>query len=67
MSGSGKVALVTGASAGIGKASALALIAAGWSVVLTARRQEQLDAAVRESGAPDRALAVKSDVGDPRR
>jgi NAD(P)-dependent dehydrogenase (short-subunit alcohol dehydrogenase family) len=65
MSAAGKVALVTGASAGIGKASALALIAAGWSVVLTARRQEQLDAAVRESGAADRALAVKSDVGDP--
>jgi NAD(P)-dependent dehydrogenase (short-subunit alcohol dehydrogenase family) len=65
MSGSGKVALVTGASAGIGKASALALLRAGWSVVLTARRVEQCEAAVRESGAGDRALAVKCDVSDP--
>ena len=65
MSVSGKVALVTGASAGIGKASALALLRAGWSVVLTARRVEQCEAAVRESGAGDRALAVKSDVSDP--
>jgi len=65
MSGNGKVALVTGASAGIGKASALALIAAGWSVVLTARRGEQLEAAVKSSAAPERGLAVASDVGDP--
>jgi NAD(P)-dependent dehydrogenase (short-subunit alcohol dehydrogenase family) len=61
---SGKVALVTGASAGIGKASALALLREGWSVVLTARRVEQCEAAVRESGAGERALAVKCDVGD---
>ena len=63
--GNGKVALVTGASAGIGKASALALIAAGWNVVLTARRGEQLEAAVKSSAAPERGLAVASDVGDP--
>ena len=65
MSGAGKVALVTGASAGIGKASALALIAAGWNVVLTARRGEQLEAAVKASAAPERGLAVASDVGNP--
>jgi len=63
--GNGKVALVTGASAGIGKASALALIAAGWSVVLTARRAGELEAAVKSCAAPDRGLAVPSDVGDP--
>ena len=62
---SAKVALVTGASAGIGKASALALIAAGWSVVLTARRADMIEAAVRESKAPERGLAVASDVGNP--
>ncbi|HET7731743.1 MAG TPA: SDR family oxidoreductase [Usitatibacter sp.] len=62
----GKVALVTGASAGIGKASALALLAAGYRVVLTARRRELLDKAIAESGAaPGRALAVTADVGDP--
>jgi NAD(P)-dependent dehydrogenase (short-subunit alcohol dehydrogenase family) len=61
----GKVALVTGASAGIGKASALALLREGYSVVLTARRRELLDQAIVESGAADRALAITSDVGDP--
>jgi NAD(P)-dependent dehydrogenase (short-subunit alcohol dehydrogenase family) len=60
-----KVALVTGASTGIGKASALALLRAGWSVVLTARRLELLEKAVAESGAGPRALAVAADVGDP--
>jgi len=62
---SDRVALVTGASAGIGKASAQALIAAGWSVVLTARRADMIEAAVRESKAPERGLAVASDVGNP--
>ena len=62
----GKVALVTGASAGIGKASALALLAAGYSVVLTARRGELLERAIEEAGARDRALAVTADVGDPQ-
>jgi NAD(P)-dependent dehydrogenase (short-subunit alcohol dehydrogenase family) len=60
-----KVALVTGASAGIGKASALALLRAGWSVVLTARRMELLEKAIAESGAGSRALAVEADVGQP--
>jgi NAD(P)-dependent dehydrogenase (short-subunit alcohol dehydrogenase family) len=61
----GKVALVTGASAGIGKASALALLREGYSVVLTGRRLELLEKAVAESGAGERALAVKADVGEP--
>jgi NAD(P)-dependent dehydrogenase (short-subunit alcohol dehydrogenase family) len=66
MDAKGKVALVTGASAGIGKASALALLREGYRVVLTARRQELLDKAIAESGVgPDRALAVIADVGDP--
>ena len=60
-----KVALVTGASAGIGKASALALMREGYRVVFTARRLEMLEQAIAESGAPDRALAVAADVGDP--
>jgi NAD(P)-dependent dehydrogenase (short-subunit alcohol dehydrogenase family) len=65
MKASEKVALVTGASSGIGKASALALLREGYRVVLTARRQELLDKAVAESGAGDRALAITADVGDP--
>jgi NAD(P)-dependent dehydrogenase (short-subunit alcohol dehydrogenase family) len=61
-----KVALVTGASAGIGKATALALLKAGYRVVLTGRRMELLEKAVTDSGAPaGYALAVKADVGDP--
>ena len=65
MKASDKVALVTGASSGIGKASALALLREGYRVVLSARRQELLDKAVAESGAGDRALALTADVGDP--
>ena len=65
MSGAGKVALVTGASAGIGKASALALLAAGWRVVLTARRLENCEAAIREAGVgADRAIAVRANVAE---
>lgn len=67
MNSNGKVALVTGASSGIGKASALALLREGYRVVLTARRQELLDKAIADSGAgADRALAVTADVGDPK-
>ena len=65
MNSAGKVAIVTGAGSGIGKASALALLKEGWSVALAARRQEMLDAVVAESGAKDRALGVSTDVGDP--
>ena len=45
-----KIALVTGASSGIGKACALALLQEGWQVVLVGRRADALDAAVAEAG-----------------
>jgi NAD(P)-dependent dehydrogenase (short-subunit alcohol dehydrogenase family) len=61
--GKGKVAVVTGAGTGIGKAAALALLAEGWSVALAGRRSEMLQQAIAESGAGDRALAVVADVG----
>lgn len=60
----GTVVAVTGASAGIGAATARLLGEAGAQVVLGARRTERLDALVEEIG-PDRALAVSLDVRDP--
>ena len=60
-----KVAIVTGAGTGIGKHTALALLDAGYSVVLAGRRVELLEAVVEESGAGSRALAVQSDISDP--
>ena len=45
-----QIALVTGASSGIGKACALALLKAGWQVVLVGRRADALNAAAAEAG-----------------
>ena len=66
MASLGKVAVVTGAGTGIGKASALALLKAGWQVVFAGRRADVLEKALAEAG-PDRsrALAVATDVGKP--
>ena len=51
-----KVALVTGAGSGIGRGCALALLAAGWRVVLTGRRSDALESARAVAGlAGDRA------------
>lgn len=61
---SGKVALVTGASSGIGQRQAQALAAAGASVVLLGRRQQQLDdtvAMIESRGASAAALALDLD------
>ncbi|MFM1991536.1 MAG: hypothetical protein RJA99_4493 [Pseudomonadota bacterium] len=60
-----RVALVTGAGTGVGRAAALALLADGWKVVLAGRRAEPLQQVVAESGAGGRALAVTADVTDP--
>ncbi|MDM0112486.1 SDR family oxidoreductase [Variovorax sp. J22R133] len=61
-----RIAIVTGAGTGIGRAAALALLADGWSVALAGRRSEPLDAVASESGAGDRVLAVPTDVADPQ-
>ena len=60
-----KVAIVTGAGTGIGKAATLALLKDGYRVVLAGRRATPLDEVIALVGAPNRALAVVTDVSDP--
>ncbi|HWB96854.1 MAG TPA: SDR family oxidoreductase [Bryobacteraceae bacterium] len=61
-----KIALVTGAGSGIGRASALALQAAGYSVVLAGRRAEELERTISLAAAGGgRLLAVPTDVSRP--
>jgi NAD(P)-dependent dehydrogenase (short-subunit alcohol dehydrogenase family) len=60
----GRIAIVTGAGSGIGRAAALALLGDGWSVVLAGRRLEPLEQVAEESGAGARAFAVPTDVAN---
>jgi NAD(P)-dependent dehydrogenase (short-subunit alcohol dehydrogenase family) len=76
MSSTQKIAIVTGAGSGIGKAAALALFVDGWHVVFAGRRLDRLEQAIaeaadaRQSQARDtdfnpRAIAVQTDVKQP--
>ncbi|MFM2032171.1 MAG: hypothetical protein RLZZ297_936 [Chloroflexota bacterium] len=60
-----KTAIVTGAGTGIGRAATLALVAAGWQVVLAGRRAAQLHAVAAAAAAPQQTLVVPTDVSDP--
>jgi len=65
MASQGKVALVTGAGSGIGKAVALALLDAGYRVTLAGRRLESLECTAAQAGpGAGRALPVSTDVTD---
>ena len=66
MAAHNKVAIVTGAGSGIGKAVSLALLEDGYRVALAGRRQDALDKTVADAGeAGARALAVSTDVANP--
>jgi NAD(P)-dependent dehydrogenase (short-subunit alcohol dehydrogenase family) len=66
MTGSGRVAIVTGAGSGIGRQAALALLADGYRVGLAGRRREQLErTAELAGGAQEQALVLPTDVADP--
>ena len=65
MSSVQKIALVTGAGSGIGRRTTLALLKAGYSVVLAGRRVEALEATVEEAGvATSRTMVAPTDVTD---
>jgi NAD(P)-dependent dehydrogenase (short-subunit alcohol dehydrogenase family) len=65
MNSTPRIAIVTGAGSGIGKAAALALFREGYAVVLAGRRLDRLEAVAQEAGDAKRVLAVATDVTDP--
>ncbi|MGA2816108.1 MAG: SDR family NAD(P)-dependent oxidoreductase, partial [Xanthobacteraceae bacterium] len=58
-----KIALVTGAGSGVGRAAALALSREGYAVVLAGRRLDKLEAVVKEANGT--TLVVPTDVKEP--
>jgi NAD(P)-dependent dehydrogenase (short-subunit alcohol dehydrogenase family) len=60
-----KVAIVTGAGSGVGKAVALALLKDGYHVALAGRRKDMLEQVASAGGASGRTLVVPTDVCDP--
>ncbi len=66
MAEASKIAIVTGAGTGVGKAISAGLLGAGYTVVMTGRRKEVLEAAEREIGFPGAStLLVPTDITDP--
>ena len=61
-----KIAIVTGAGSGVGKASSVALAAEGWTLILAGRRSEPLNEVASEIEAfGGKAIAIPTNVGDP--
>lgn len=66
MTTASKIAVVTGAGTGVGRATALALLGGGWTVYLAGRRMEALQETATLAGAnAPRAIPVVTDVADP--
>jgi NAD(P)-dependent dehydrogenase (short-subunit alcohol dehydrogenase family) len=66
MNTTAKIAVITGAGSGIGRATAHALLEVGWTVVLAGRRREALEETAAVAGAsPPRTLVVPTDIRDP--
>src|SRR5258706_15136921 len=66
MATSGKIGFIPGPGRGIGRASAHALLEAGWNVVLAGRRHDMLEGTAALAGMmPPRPLAVPTDIRDP--
>jgi NAD(P)-dependent dehydrogenase (short-subunit alcohol dehydrogenase family) len=66
MNTTARIAVITGAGSGIGRATVHALLEAGWTVVLAGRRREALEeTAALAAAAPTRTLVVPTDIRDP--
>ena len=60
-----KIAIVTGAGTGVGRAASLALMNAGFTVVLAGRRMEKLEETAQARRNAGKSLAVSADMTDP--
>src|SRR5437016_2042705 len=60
-----KIAVVTGAGSGVGRASAIRLVKEGWSVALVGRREDVLRETASLTNDPARTFIVPCDVADP--
>jgi NADP-dependent 3-hydroxy acid dehydrogenase YdfG len=60
-----KIAIITGAGSGVGRACAIRLVKEGWSVALVGRRENVLRETASLLGDPSRAMVITCDIADP--